>query len=133
MNGGDGMVYAVSCDTPVENTRTQEKDLRYGIVKLTPGNLNNNHLYLTSIKSLFPEESLGGGSVKECARQLLEIHFGAGDPVVTDIARDKWIFRKRAWVGDFFATHQLKAGDSVVVERTGMYRYNVYPKRAAES
>lgn len=96
-------------------------------------NINNDHLYLTSIMELFPVTAIGGSSETDCASQLLEVHSGVGEPVVTDIAGDKKIFRKRAWIGEFFATHQLKAGDSVVVERTGAHRYHVYPKRTAES
>lgn len=81
---------------------------------------------------LFPATSVGGSSDAERAGQLLEIHSGIGEPVITDIAGDKKIFRKRAWVREFFATHQLKAGDCVIVERTGASRYHVYPKRGAE-
>jgi hypothetical protein len=106
--------------------------LRHGTIELTQGNLNNDHFYLTSIMELFPVTSVGGSSDVERASQLLEVHSGIGEPVFTDIAGDKKIFRKRAWVGEFFATLQLKAGDRVVVERTGPYRYHVYPKRAAE-
>ena len=106
--------------------------MRYGIIELTQGNLNNDHLYLTSIMELFPATSIGGSSEAECAPQRLEVHSGIGVPVLTDIAGDKKIFRKRAWVGEFFATHQLKAGDSVVIERTGPHRYHVYPKRVTE-
>lgn len=105
--------------------------MRYGIIELTQGNLNNDHLYLSSIMGLFPVNCVGGSSEAESASQLLEVHSGIGEPVVTDIAGDKKIFRKRAWVGEFFTTHKMKAGDSVVIERTGTHRYHVYPKRAA--
>ncbi len=63
------------------------------------------------------------------ASQLLEIHSGIGQPVLTDIAGDKKIFRKRAWVGEFFKNHELKPGDKVVIEKTGAFRYHVYPRR----
>lgn len=106
--------------------------MRYGIIELTQGNLNNDHLYLKAIMQLFPASSVGGSSAADRAPQLLEIHSGICDPVFTDIAGDKKIFRSRAWIGDFFAVHQLKAGDSVVIERTGAHRYHVYPKRASE-
>ncbi|HCQ45839.1 MAG TPA: hypothetical protein DIW53_03175 [Achromobacter sp.] len=106
--------------------------MRSGIIELTQGNLNNDHLYLAAIMELFPAASVGGGSVADQASQLLEVHSGIGAPVFTDIAGDKKIFRRRAWVGEFFAAHRLKAGDWVVVERTGAHRYHVYPKRAAE-
>jgi len=103
--------------------------VRYGIIELTHGNLNNNHLYLADIMDLFPTNSVGGSSRAELASQFLEVHSGIGEPVATDIAGDKKIFRRRAWVGEFFAVHRLKAGDSVVIERTGPFRYHVYPKR----
>ncbi|MBP1144022.1 hypothetical protein JOE33_000945 [Pseudomonas sp. PvP027] len=106
--------------------------MRYGTIELTQGNLNNDHLYLTSIMGLFPAASVGGSSEANRASQLLEVHSGSGAPVLTDIADDKKIFRKRAWVREFFATHELKVGDSVVVERTGTLGHHVYPKRAAE-
>ena len=103
--------------------------MRYGIIELTQGNINNDHLYLTTIYDLFPSSSIGGGSEADVAKQLLEVHFGIGSPVMTDIAGDKKIFRKRSWVGEFFAVHDLAAGDSVVVEETGTNRYHVYPLR----
>lgn len=103
--------------------------MRYGIIELTQGNINNDHLYLTSIYDLFPATSIGGGSEADVAPQLLEVHSGIGAPVMTDIAGDKKIFRRRGWVGDFFAVHKLAAGDSVVVEETGPNRYHVYPLR----
>ena len=65
----------------------------------------------------------------ERAEHLLEIHYGIGDPVVTDIAGDKNIFRKRVWVAEFFRVHELKAGDQVVVEQTGPFRFHIYPSR----
>ncbi len=46
---------------------------------------------------LFPNASVGGGSDVEGASQLLEVHCGIGEPVLTDIDSDKKIFRKCAW------------------------------------
>ena len=66
--------------------------MRYGIIELTQGNLNNDHLYLTNIMELFPANSVGGSSDTERASQLLEVHSGIGEPVVTDIAGDKRSF-----------------------------------------
>lgn len=103
--------------------------MRVGVITLTQGNINNNHLYLTEIMSLFPINAIGGPNEAERADQLLEVHFGTGNPVVTDIANDKKIFRSRAWLAEFFRTHELKAGDKVVIERTGEARFHVYPCR----
>ena len=105
------------------------ENLRIAFVKLTQGNINNNHLYLTEVMELFPTESVGGSSELDQANLHLEIHSGIDAPVMTDIAGDKKIFRKRAWVGEFFRVHDLKAGDEIILERTGLHRYHIYPKR----
>ena len=104
--------------------------MRYGIIEINQPNLDHHHLYLSSIYDLFPRNSIGGGSEADQAPQLLEVHSGIGGPIATDIAGDKKIFRRRAWVREFFEVHQLKAGDRVVVERTGPYRFHVYQLRA---
>lgn len=104
--------------------------MRYGIIEINQPNLDHHHLYLSSIYELFPASAIGGASEADQAPQLLEVHSGIGSPVTTDIAGDKKIFRRRAWVREFFAVHQLKAGDKVVVELTGPYRFHVYPLRS---
>ncbi len=101
----------------------------FRIVELTQGNLNNNHLYLSKVIDLFPAESIGGPNEIELGAPL-EIHCGIAEPVFTDIAGDKKIFRKRSWVGEFFRCHALSAGSRIVIERTGDNRYHVYPVRA---
>lgn len=99
-------------------------------VELTDGNINNDHLYLSSVIEFFPPSSVGGPNIDSEATTKLEIHSGIGEPVLTDIAGDKKIFRKRAWVGEFFRTHNLKAGDFVIIEHTEGNRYHVYPARS---
>ncbi|MBP1142843.1 MULTISPECIES: hypothetical protein [Pseudomonas] len=101
----------------------------FRIVELTQGNLNNNHLYLSNVIDFFPAESIGGPNEIELGA-LLEIHCGIAEPVFTDIAGDKKIFRKRSWVGEFFKCHALSAGSRIVIERTGDNRYHLYPVRA---
>lgn len=103
--------------------------MRYGIIELTQGNIDNDHLYLSSIYDMFPAGAIGGGSGSDVAKQLLEVHSGIGAPVMTDIAGDKKIFRRRAWVAEFFSVHDLGAGDSIAIEETGPNRYHVYPLR----
>lgn len=99
------------------------------IVQLTQGNLNNNYPYLGSALRLFPPSAFGGPSDDDLANQLLEVHYGAGQPVMTDIALDKKIFRSRRWVREFFRSHKLRAGDRVAIEQTGPGRCHVYPVR----
>src|SRR5437899_13089484 len=96
--------------------------MRIGILTLTQGNINNDHLYLTEILEMFPKDSIGGESEEKQAPVLVEIHSGVGAVVLTDIAGDKKIFRRRAWVREFFKTHHLGIGDKVAVERTGPAR-----------
>ncbi|GHF03304.1 hypothetical protein [Thalassotalea profundi] len=104
--------------------------MQYVEIELTQGNINNDHLYLSSITEFFPSDSFGGSNSQDIAPVLLEIHCGINEPVFTDIASDKNIFRKRSWVKEFFKTHNMAAGDKVIIEKTGRHRYHVYPKRS---
>ena len=103
--------------------------MRYATIELTQGNINNDHLYLSSVMDLFPASAVGGANSESVADILLEVHSGIDGPIKTDIAGDKKIFRKRSWVGEFFRVHGLKAGDKVVIQHTGENRYHIYPSR----
>jgi|TARA_R100000501_G_C2600952_1_gene98031 hypothetical protein len=103
--------------------------MSFVVIELTQGNINNNHLYLSSVIEFFPSSAIGGENSELLANTALEVHSGIGEFVITDIAGDKKIFRKRSWVGQFFKDHQLKCGDKVVIEHTGENRYHVYPAR----
>lgn len=103
--------------------------MTFRIIELTQGNINNDHLYLSGVIEMFPPSSIGGPNEETTGAQLLEIHCGIEAPILTDIARDKKIFRKRSWVGEFFRSHHLNAGDFVVIEQTGPFRFHVYPVR----
>lgn len=103
--------------------------MRYVEIELTQGNINNDHLYLSSVTDFFPKDSFGGSNSDDVAPVMLEIHCGIGEPVLTDIAGDKNIFRKRSWVKEFFKTHNMAAGQTIIIEHTGDYRFHIYPKR----
>lgn len=103
--------------------------MKYVEVEITQGNINNEHLYLSSVIDFFPKGAIGGGNARDTAYRTLEVHNGLGNPVTTDIAGDKKIFRQRSWIGDFFRAHDIREGDKVVIEQTGPSRYHVYPKR----
>lgn len=103
--------------------------MRYVKIELTQGNINNDHLYLSSVLEFFPASSVGGANIESQASALLEVHSGINEPVLTDIAGDKKIFRKRSWVKEFFKVHNLKVGDFVIIEHTESNRYHVYPAR----
>jgi len=103
--------------------------MEYVAIELTQGNINNSHLYLSSVIEFFPPNAVGGPNEESEAELKLEIHSGIEQPVLTDIAGDKKIFRKRSWVREFFEVHDLRAGDKVIIERTGTHRYHVFPMR----
>jgi hypothetical protein len=101
--------------------------MNYRVITLTQGNINNNHLYLTDVWDIIPKDAVGGGNESESAAKTVEVQFGGSEPIITDIAGDKKIFRKRSWVGSFFRVNNLKAGSQVVIEKTGDYSFKIYP------
>lgn len=105
------------------------------VITLTQGNLNNNHVYLSGHLEFFPEEVIGGANKQSKASKVLTLHLaGLPEPVKTDIAADKRIFRlrDRRW-HEFFKRHDLKAGDKVAIERISAYEYRVVPVRSAQA
>lgn len=96
-----------------------------GEVVLTEGNIANNHIYLRSFFDRFPVDAVGGSNKATLARRELTIDWGGGEPVRTDLDGSKKFFRARGWIGTFFKQNRAKAGDRVVVDETGPYRYRV--------
>ena len=101
----------------------------YGIVKLTQANFDHDHMYLSTVMDLFPSEAIGGPSEEQRSTLGLTLHYGGRTPVVTDIAGDKKIFRRRGWLRDFFSRHDLDPDDEVVIELVGDCEYHIYPRR----
>lgn len=118
---------------PLPRTDSQVETIskRVGIIELTQGNFNQKHIYLAKIIDIFPSSSIGGGNKSKTANTLLEVHTGVTNPVITDIAGDKKIFRRRDWEKEFFKAHSLRVGDKIVIDQTGPNRYHVYPKRGS--
>lgn len=96
-------------------------------LRLTQGNINNGHIYLSSIIDHFPKSSIGGANKSEVAPNLLTIDAGLDEPICTDIAGDKKIFRSRQWVKEFFMKYRLKAGSTVTIRRLGKFKYLIRP------
>ena len=65
-------------------------------VVLTEGNIRNNHIYLGSIIDIFPPDSIGGGN-SSTAGEPITLCVSSDQPIQTDIAGDKRIFRQRSW------------------------------------
>ena len=90
---------------------------------VTQGNVNNNHLYLTEAMDLLPPDVLGGPG-KESAARTVRVEWG-GETVETDVVRARNIFRRRGWIGRFFAANDIAAGDRVVIEQIEPYVFRV--------
>lgn len=97
-------------------------------IRLSQGNLNNNHISLRGHMGFFPADAIGPANARDGQGRLLILHFdGHPGPVQTDLAGDKKIFRCRGDVGRFFARHHLAEGDNVVIERLSLYEYHLIP------
>lgn len=96
-----------------------------GEVVLTEGNIANNHIYLRSFFDRFPADAVGGSNKAARASRELTVDWGSGEPVQTDLDGSKKFFRARGWIGAFFKQNRAKAGDHVIIDETGPYRYRV--------
>jgi len=94
------------------------------LLTVTQGNLNNKHMYLTEAWDLFPEDVFGGRNKSQAAPRTVCIQFG-DKTVATDIDRIKKVFRRRDWVGRFYDSNRVQAGDRVLLEQVDLYRYRV--------
>lgn len=97
---------------------------------LTQGEINSSYICVSKYIDFFPVDTIGGPNKNGLAKSNLIIFPGSGDPVETDIAGDKMVFRKRGWLSEFIGLHNLKAGDQIAIEYVEPYRYKVYPKRS---
>lgn len=91
----------------------------------TQGNIDNNHIYLRSFIDNFPSDAVGGSSKAKMAIRKVSIDWGDSTLVTTDIDGKKKFFRKRGWVGAFFAQARAKAGEMVSVDEVEPYSYRV--------
>ena len=94
------------------------------LLTVTQANLDNNHLYVTEARDLFPEDVFGGSDKTQAAPRTVRIQFGE-EVVDTDIDRTKNIFRRRGWVARFFDTNRVQPGDRVQLEQLEPYLYRV--------
>jgi DNA polymerase III subunit epsilon len=101
-----------------------------GRTTLTEGNIKNNHIYLREFFDAFPKDAVGGSNIAAAGRQTISIAWGGGYLAITDLDGKKKFFRKRGWVREFFAQTRAVAGDTVLVEMVGPYRYKVTVQRA---
>jgi DNA polymerase-3 subunit epsilon len=102
-----------------------------GMVKITQGNIDHNHIYLRSFFEKFPADAIGGSNRASAAQREIAVEWGGDAVVITDLDGAKQFFRKRGWIREFFARNGAKAGESVAVEQTGPYSYRVSMSRGA--
>jgi hypothetical protein len=101
------------------------------VITLTQGSLNNSYINLGNHLDFFPADAVGSTSRRDGEGTMLTLHYdGLPDPVKTDIAgaphKD---FRDRASIRKFFARHDLKPGENIVIEKQSDYEYRVLPAR----
>jgi len=102
-----------------------QKSLR--LIRLRAGNFGNGHIYLHRDLDFFPSDSIGPSNSRLGKGKLLILSVCCfDDPVKTDIAGDKKIFRRRFW-NRFFDHHRLEVGDYVAIEKISEYAYSVFP------
>jgi len=106
---------------------------RKRLISVTAANLRSKHLYLTGHFDFFPADCFGRSISAEPGKLLRLDVDGLNDPIWTDIPTDadsgspRAFFRKRTWVGQFYAKHNLRPGDSVCLEKIGPYHFRVKP------
>ncbi|TGQ16360.1 MULTISPECIES: hypothetical protein [unclassified Mesorhizobium] len=93
------------------------------VVRVTGGNLRNNHIYLPL--DFFPKDAIGGSNQSELAARTIAVRFVPGQTVETDIDGTKRILRARSPVADFFARSGMKDGDAVRIAGVSPYRYEI--------
>jgi hypothetical protein len=104
---------------------------RKRLICVNAANLRENHLYLTGHADFFPADCYGGSSVKKGTGRPLRLDVqGLPAPVYTDIpteansGKPRRFFRKRPWVGEFFAKHGMNPGDTL---DQGQHRHAAIP------
>jgi hypothetical protein len=90
---------------------------------VTQGNLDNNHVYLTDVLDLFPQDAFGGPNAARVGR-CVRVLFG-DDSIETDIVQARRIFRRRGWLRRFFADNRIRAGDRLLLEQLEPYVYRL--------
>lgn len=104
------------------------------LLRVTAGNLRQNHLYVQGNYDFFPDDCIGPSKKQKNGNGstisiLLE---GLNQTVDTDIGSDastgkpRRFFRGRKWVREFFEHHNVKTGDVLGLERLAKRKYRLY-------
>jgi DNA (cytosine-5)-methyltransferase 1 len=106
---------------------------RKRLLRVTAGNLRNNHISVRDHLDFFPADALGPSKKPtDINGHAIGLQLTGFDTTVkTDIAASKGIFRERRWVGRFFKQHSIRSGDLLALERVGERNYRLSPARSA--
>ncbi len=107
----------------------------YRIIQLTPAAQKYGNLNIRPCgKEFFPTDVFGGSSKTAGLGTPITLRVeGLPETIKTDIPTDKktkhprWMFRERAWAKKFVKVHNLKVGDTIVVNRIATRKYLIVP------
>ncbi|MDX1945739.1 MAG: DNA (cytosine-5-)-methyltransferase [Pirellulaceae bacterium] len=101
---------------------------RKRILKVTAGNLRQNHLYVRGHLDFFPSDAVG--PARRSGPRGVEIMLdGLGQTIQTDIPRDaktgrpRYFLRDRRSIGKFYTHHGITEGSFVTLQRIEERRY----------
>lgn len=108
---------------------------RKRLIRITAGNLRNDHIYIVGHHDFFPPDCLGASRKSANGHSKpIEIRLdGLNTTVETDIGTEagtgkpRRMFRGRKWVREFFEHHQIKPGDVLALEKVTSRRYRLCP------
>lgn len=107
------------------------------LLRVTAGNLRNNHLYVNGHYDFFPPDCIGPSrrSAKNGGGEFEVFLDGLNETIRTDIPTDNKTgrrrshFRERKWIGRFYRRHQVEDGDILALERLGTRKYRLCIER----
>lgn len=110
-------------------------DKQRRLIRVTAGNLRQNHICITGNHDFFPADAVGAAQKRRNGGGKgvpIRIDLAALNKTVeTDIGRDaksgkpRGILRGRSWVREFFEAQRVSAGDVLSLERMGERQYRL--------
>ena len=94
-------------------------------IQINQANIDHDHFYLSSCIDFFPIDAIGGSNASEKAKKEILISLPFGEDVLTDIAGDKKIFRKRAWIGKLYKHSNAVAFYQITMDWIAPYHLKV--------
>lgn len=109
---------------------------RKRLLRVTAGNLRNDHIYITGHYDFFPSDCIGPSrrSAKGNGHAIEILLEGLNETVETDIGRSakngkpRNFLRGRGWVREFFKHHGTQPGDVLALEKIASRSYRLYPQ-----